>query len=97
MAIMHVPGGKAPHQHKSDVSDGPRYFGLKWSGQIPADPVTMAAARPKEYEAPAPIIWTAPLLQRSGYGEEARCFLLALDRAGVSVLANPTDWHLETP
>jgi glycosyltransferase involved in cell wall biosynthesis/GT2 family glycosyltransferase len=79
------------------ASDGPRYFIFKWRGQIPADPVEpMAKKTRRPSNAPAPVLWSAPLLQRSGYGEEARSFVLALDRAGIAVSANPTDWHAET-
>jgi glycosyltransferase involved in cell wall biosynthesis/GT2 family glycosyltransferase len=80
------------------TSDGPRYFMFKWGGQIPADPIEPKAPvpRPRSSKAPAPVLWSAPLLQRSGYGEEARSFVRALDRAGIAVLANPTDWHTET-
>jgi glycosyltransferase involved in cell wall biosynthesis len=78
------------------TSDGPRYFIFKWRGQIPADPLDPEVwkHRPAK-KAPAPILWSAPLLQRSGYGEEARSFVLALDRAGFAVSTNPTDWHVE--
>jgi glycosyltransferase involved in cell wall biosynthesis len=78
-------------------SDGPRYFLFKWRGQIPADPIKPAARKQqRSSNAPAPVLWSAPLLQRSGYGEEARSFVLALDRAGITVRANPTDWHAES-
>lgn len=72
---------------------GARFFLHKWRGQVPPDPhpvpewrVTRSSARP------APILWTGPLLERSGYGEEARRFVLGLDRKGVAVHINPTSW-----
>jgi len=36
-----------------------------------------------------PLVWTAPILERSGYGAEARNYILALDEYGVDVRADP--------
>jgi glycosyltransferase involved in cell wall biosynthesis len=38
------------------------------------------------------VVWSSALFNRSGYAEEARENILALDRAGVRVYANPTTW-----
>ncbi|HUG13462.1 MAG TPA: glycosyltransferase [Thermomicrobiales bacterium] len=37
---------------------------------------------------PAAVVWSAPLLEFSGYADEARNFVFALDRAGVPVSAS---------
>ncbi len=39
------------------------------------------------------IIWNAPLFDPSGYAEEARGFLLALDNAGYYISAQPIKWN----
>jgi glycosyltransferase involved in cell wall biosynthesis len=39
------------------------------------------------------IVWSAPLFDRSGFAEEARNFILALDHAGLPVRADPFLWH----
>ena len=36
-----------------------------------------------------PIVWSAPFLDRSGYAEEARNFILGLDDLGIEVQADP--------
>lgn len=40
----------------------------------------------------SPVIWSAPLLDPSGYADEARHFLFALESAGVSVAARELRW-----
>lgn len=40
-----------------------------------------------------PVVWSAPFLDRSGYAEEARNFILALDNFGLDVQADPFHWH----
>ena len=42
---------------------------------------------------PLPVMWTGDFLSGAGYAEEARSFVLALDRAGRSVQANPVRWE----
>ncbi|MEX2211572.1 MAG: glycosyltransferase family 4 protein [Gaiellaceae bacterium] len=39
-----------------------------------------------------PVVWTSVLFERIGFAEEARETILALDRAGIPVLANPVAW-----
>jgi glycosyltransferase involved in cell wall biosynthesis/tetratricopeptide (TPR) repeat protein len=39
-----------------------------------------------------PLVWSAPLFDTSGYAEEARQFILALDDAGFDVHADPVVW-----
>jgi glycosyltransferase involved in cell wall biosynthesis/tetratricopeptide (TPR) repeat protein len=76
-----------------EATSGMRYFLLKWRGQIAAEPDEPAADVPKRKRSPAvPVLWSGPVLQPSGFGEEARDFVLALDEAGVEVMANPTEW-----
>jgi len=41
---------------------------------------------------PTSIIWNAPLFDPSGYADEARHFLLALDAAGYLLSAHPIRW-----
>ena len=38
------------------------------------------------------VVWSSALFNQSGYAEEARAAVLALDRAGIPVAANPTYW-----
>ena len=40
----------------------------------------------------ASVVWTGPVRDRSGYGDESRNLLLALDGSGVSVAAQPLPW-----
>ncbi|HXC78248.1 MAG TPA: glycosyltransferase, partial [Candidatus Acidoferrum sp.] len=81
---------------ESVAADGTRYFLLKWRGLIPqAQLIPFPKKKRLANTSPAPILWSAPLLQRSGYGEEARNFVLALDRHGIAVQANPTDWQAQ--
>jgi len=97
MEIVHSPGASvtlAAAPTTGRAADGPRYFAFKWRGQIPTDTVEREGVKSRRSSSdPAPILWSGPLLEKSGYGEEARSFVLALDRAGVAVRANPTDWH----
>ncbi|HLK56045.1 MAG TPA: glycosyltransferase, partial [Chthonomonadaceae bacterium] len=41
----------------------------------------------------AQVVWSGPLLDPSGYGEESRNFLFALDGAGVPVAAQELPWN----
>lgn len=80
----------------ASTAGGARYFIHKWRGQIPpGDEQQPAKRRTAARTDPAPVLWSAPLLQRSGYGEEARNFILALDRHGIAVQGNPTEWQAE--
>ncbi len=45
---------------------------------------------------PAVLVWSAPLLDPSGYADEARNLLLGLDRLGVAVRAAPIVWSQRT-
>lgn len=38
---------------------------------------------------PAAVVWSGPLFNRTGWAEEARNAILALDRAGIAVRVNP--------
>ena len=40
----------------------------------------------------APVVWSSPLFDPSGYADEARNFLLGLDAIGLPVRANPLQW-----
>lgn len=42
--------------------------------------------------APPAVLWSGMVFDRSGYANEARTFLLALQRAGVPAFANPYRW-----
>ncbi len=46
--------------------------------------------------APLPIVWSSPLLDRTGYSNEARNMVLALDDAGFDVRANAVVWGVPT-
>lgn len=46
---------------------------------------------PASFTRPA-FVWNAPLFDPSGYAEEARNFLLALDEAGHTIAAQPIRW-----
>lgn len=61
------------------------------ANNVPAPHPTPNAQRPTP-ERRAPILWNAPLFDPSGYADEARHFLLALDAAGYSVAAQPIRW-----
>lgn len=39
-----------------------------------------------------PVVWSGALFDQSGYAEEARGFVLALDAAGVDIKADPLVW-----
>jgi glycosyltransferase involved in cell wall biosynthesis/GT2 family glycosyltransferase/SAM-dependent methyltransferase len=55
-----------------------------------------ARGRRRVRRAPA-VLWTAPVFDRSGYANEARDYVLALDEAGVDVAVNPMQWPLSAP
>src|SRR5579871_6268168 len=40
----------------------------------------------------AEVVWSGPLLDPSGYGEESRNFTFALDLAGIAISAHPLPW-----
>lgn len=46
---------------------------------------------------PLPVVWSAPFLDRTGYSNEARNMLLALEAGGFDVRANPIVWGAPTP
>ncbi|HZO86726.1 MAG TPA: methyltransferase domain-containing protein [Chthonomonadaceae bacterium] len=56
------------------------------TGSIPSGPPT------PDCRLPAPLIWQAPLRDPSGYADEARHFLFALEEAGIEVAARPIKW-----
>ncbi len=62
----------------------------------PARPETTAAARPPVSAQPTAgsprVVWSAPLLDPSGYADEARSFVLGLDRLGVPLRASDLNW-----
>lgn len=35
------------------------------------------------------LVWTGPLLDRSGFGDDSRALIAALDRSGVTIVTNP--------
>ena len=57
-----------------------------------SNPSTLPSGASKSGSAPAQIVWSGPILSPSGYGEECRHFLLALEEAGVPVAAHHTPW-----
>ncbi len=54
----------------------------------PPSPVTSSSLEP----ALPLVVWSSPLVDASGYADEARTFLLGLDEAGIRVRANPLQW-----
>ena len=44
----------------------------------------------------ATVVWSGPLEDPSGYGEESRNFLQALEESGVNVAAHPLFWSWDT-
>lgn len=101
--VMHCPSGavtRGKSAGRSTSTASARFFIFKWAGRIAADPGKPAGAglrtnrmKASRRQSPAPVLWSGPFLTSSGYGEEARGFLLALDRQGIAVRANPTAWH----
>ena len=75
---------------------GVRRFLFRWRGQIADEPRFKPVSPRPSTSSPAPILWSGPILQQSGYGEEARSFVLGLDQIGIDVRANPTEWDLQT-
>ena len=45
----------------------------------------------------AQIVWSGPLLDPSGYGEESRHLLFAMQEAGLDVAAQVLPWNLDAP
>lgn len=43
-------------------------------------------------QTPTKLIWSSPLLDPNGYADEARNFLVGLERVGVDVKVNPVQW-----
>lgn len=65
---------------------------------LPTEAV-VASAGTGQRQSVEPVIWTAPLLDTSGYAEEARHFVLALDSEGYDVRAQiiPTQGRAQLP
>jgi|GEM_PF-1535481 len=57
--------------------------------------VAPAANADKKANPPADVVWSGPLDDPSGYGEESRNFLFALEDQGVSVAAQPLPWSYD--
>lgn len=55
----------------------------------PQAPAIAVAATPES----ASVVWSGPILDPSGMGQESNNFLFALDAAGVSVRARPLPWN----
>ncbi len=69
-------------------------FALAIARQKPrpqAAPIRVASGTQRS----ARVLWSGPLFDPSGYGEESRNFLLALDDAGVSVAGHAFPWSHE--
>lgn len=60
------------------------------SSSVPSPPSVLAESA-ADVELPL-VVWSSPLLDASGYADEARTFLLGLDEAGLTVRANPLQW-----
>jgi glycosyltransferase involved in cell wall biosynthesis/Flp pilus assembly protein TadD/SAM-dependent methyltransferase len=84
-----------------DADDGVE-FAARWSGRLLPDDGAICRAdgtdRARAYGLPPPrppasgappVLWTGHLLERGGYAQEARSFVLALVRAGIPVHGNP--------
>lgn len=56
-----------------------------------AEPKAGSSSRRKA-KTPSPLVWSAPLLDPSGYGEEARNFVFGLDEIGVPLAAQVLPW-----
>lgn len=54
--------------------------------------VTTGPATRVTPKAPAHVVWQSPLLDGTGYADEARNFVLGLDKIGVDVRAEPIRW-----
>jgi len=46
---------------------------------------------------PPAVLWSAPVFDRSGYANEARDYVLALDDSGVDIYVNPYPWQHVAP
>ena len=55
-----------------------------------------SSPRPVAPGVPLPIVWSSPLLDRTGYSNEARNMVLALEGAGFDVRANAVVWGVPT-
>lgn len=83
------------------VFSGFRRLHRTWAGRWPQEVwrlsgLAMPAFTRGGSESLATIVWHAPLLDPSGYADEARHFLFALESAGESVAAIPISWSDRT-
>ncbi len=60
------------------------------SPPLPTSTTPRASRPPAAGETVLPLVWYGPLLEPSGYAEEGRAFLLALERAGRPAVARET-------
>ena len=67
----------------------PASLSLKTQENAPVQKLTSGSALSAQRSA---LVWTAPLRDPSGYADEARHFLFALERAGVPVAARNIAW-----
>lgn len=64
---------------------------------LPAPPaIPVARVTAEVAEGVADVVWSGPLDDPSGYGEECRNFLHALDGAGAAVAAHPLPWSRDS-
>src|SRR5258707_11601893 len=56
----------------------------------------MAKRRSAVEPAVPALVWSSPLFDPSGYADEARNFLLGLNRLGIRARANPITWNPRT-
>ena len=66
-------------------------FALQIAEQPAPKPAPQIRVEPNAKDA-ASVVWSGPHRDQSGYGEESRNFLFALDQAGFNVAAHPLIW-----
>ena len=91
------------HDDRRIVQRWGRHFGDEDEVTCRAEGLDLATVRRPSTPAavgagsPLPIVWSSPLLDRTGYSNEARNMVLALEGAGFDIRANPVVWGVTTP
>lgn len=86
-AVGEVPSGGQADQPTAGTTE-------EHIEDILAEAMVLAGASPRCLRKERPrFAWSAPLFGPSGYSDEAREFILALDQAGFEVVAEPLAWR----
>ena len=98
-SVIDCDGGEREGPSDEDIAR----FTVAWLGCLASDDdalirtdatdLASAYGRPASTSpAPSRVVWSGDFLGASGYAEEARSFVLALDQAGRTVQPNPLAW-----